>query len=98
MKAGGPRYSQNSIIKVAGSILQTTFPFSFAYQTVCPVPLGSPFHTANTTSAQSTIYWFRFFMQSRVYCRCSIVSLSHLEAMEKYRSLSAAGQRTACRS
>ena len=30
MKAGGPRYSQNSIIKVAGSILQTTFPFSFA--------------------------------------------------------------------
>ena len=47
---------------------------------------------------RQTIYWFRFFIQSRVYCRCSIVSLSHLEAMEKYRSLSAAGQRTACRS
>ena len=69
--------------KVSGRMIQTGFPVSLAYQTVCPVPLGLPFQTASTISAWSTIYWFRLLKQSGVYYRCNIVSLSHRSAMEK---------------
>ena len=71
------------ISNVSGRRIQTGFPVSLAYHTVCPVPLGLLFQTASTISAWSTIYRFRFLKQSGVYCRCSIVSWSYRSAMEK---------------
>ena len=77
-KEGAPLPTQRGFFyctsKVSGRMIQTGFPVSLAYQTVCPVPLGLPFQTASTMSAWSTIYWFRFLKQSGVYCRCNIVS------------------------
>ena len=86
-KEGAPLPSQRDSFyctsKVSGRRIQTGFPVSLAYHTVCPVPLGLLFQTASTMSAWSTMYLFRFRKQSGVYCRCNIVSLSHRSAMEK---------------